>query len=375
MSNTCKGIYPCLEGYNCVEGIAGSFCLNPCESIDACFLMARCLDPGPAVLASYQGHCFANLCRPGGDQFQVYQDVPWNAPCVSGEVDAGTCTGPISEGQDGEPLGICFRSDGDVPSGGSCDNDATHGDDGRCDGGMCLPDQATCGAFCELFDDKICETQASGNTAACMPVFGVRGLCIEGTASPQGAYESCAAAVEGAGLDCVDGYLCAASEGNTTGICLPFCDPAASAGATGSCDFGDCDTNILAGTPVEAGAICMMPPCDTMDSNACPASTGGQASACVPLNDDGNTGFCVMGSGALSAAGATDCAVGTGAPTCVDGYVCIPANPGETTGTCLGYCDPTPVTAGVDGCENGFVCQQLTGIEPVENAGYCKVVP
>ena len=44
MANTCKGAYPCMEGYNCVDGIAGSFCLNPCESIDACFLMARCLE-------------------------------------------------------------------------------------------------------------------------------------------------------------------------------------------------------------------------------------------------------------------------------------------------------------------------------------------
>lgn len=115
----------------------------------------------------------------------------------------------------------------------------------------------------------------------------------------------------------------------------------------------------------------MMPTCDTMDSDACPASGGGQASACVPLNDDGNTGFCVMGTGALSAAGATDCAVGTGAPTCVDDYVCIPAAVGETTGTCLEYCDPSPATAGADGCGTGFTCQQLN-IEPVVEAGYCK---
>jgi len=226
----------CLPGLDCVNGFYGQICLEPCSSVTDCLVFESCIIDPPEQLSAFADHCFANLCRPGGDPSGIFQDAEFMAPCNAdsdGDGD-GVCVGPIP-GNDGE-FGLCFDIDGEQEHGASCSLDASHNAEDGCLNGVCLEQNLTCADVCSVFDDESC---LDGH--GCFPIWAGNGICVSLGASPApGPGEVCQSAPGSMG--CAEGHLCAPT-GLQTGaqnVCLPMCDIQALASALGSCAEGTC---------------------------------------------------------------------------------------------------------------------------------------
>jgi len=221
----------CVEGLDCLEGLGTKLCMAPCKTGADCQVTDRCITEAPEIATSFNNHCLFNVCRPGGDEYGLFQDAEFLGPCdVQGSPD-GLCVGPIP-GDDG-PIGICFGLNGQAGHGDTCSPAAKHGAADACNNGLCLDDDLVCADFCILFDGEPC---LDGN--GCFAIFGLGGVCAPtGVEEPSAPGEPCNPIP--VGLSCGEDAMCIVDE---TGQyrCALLCDSTAADGAPGACAEGSC---------------------------------------------------------------------------------------------------------------------------------------